>query len=159
MPIYMIMPRYLIIMHFSINCSTVICSPPVILMLSWDKPLVKSMAPRSLFHYIESLFHIIESRLHLASFWFTILQSLLSNLYTQKYQTYLLYRLSISIRSHFCKWSWRDWQPLYRVGCKVLICLCRYEGFACSLLLDWYIGSQKLREILTLLCDRSPTYL
>ena len=60
--------------------------------------------------------------------------------------------LIISIRSHFCKWPWRDWQPLYRVGCKVLICLCRYEGFACSLLLDWYLGSQKLREILTLLC-------
>ena len=22
---------------------------------------------------------------------------------------------------------WRDWQPLYRVGCEVLICLCMYE--------------------------------
>ena len=60
--------------------------------------------------------------------------------------------LIISIRSHFCKWPWRDWQPLYRVGCKVLICLCRYEGLACGLLLDWYLGSQKLREILKLLC-------
>ena len=48
-----------------------------------------------------SLFHIIESRLHLASFRYTILQSLLSNLYTQKYQKYLLYHLSISIRPHF----------------------------------------------------------
>ena len=57
----------------------------------------------------------------------------------------------IFIRSHFCKWPWRDWQPLYHVGCEVLICLCRYEGLACSLLLDWYLGSQKLREILTLL--------
>ena len=36
----------LITMHFSINCSTVICSPTVILMLSWEKPLVKPMAPR-----------------------------------------------------------------------------------------------------------------
>ena len=42
-----------------------------------------------------SLFHIIESRLHLASFRCTILQYLLSNLYNQKYQKYLLYRLSI----------------------------------------------------------------
>ena len=32
------------------------------------------------------------------------------------------------------------------------ICLCRCEGLACSLLLDWYLGAQKLREILTLLC-------
>ena len=32
------------------------------------------------------------------------------------------------------------------------ICLCRCEGLVCSLLLDWYLGCQKLREILTLLC-------
>ena len=78
-----------------------------------------------------------------------ILQSLLSNLYNKNNKNIYLI---ISIRSHFCKWSWRDWQPLYHVGCKVLICLSRYEGFECSLLLDWYLGSQKLREILTLLC-------
>ena len=48
-------------------------------------------------------------------------------------------------------WPWRDCQPLYRVGCEVLVCLCRYEGLLRSLLLDWYLGSQKLREILTLL--------
>ena len=60
--------------------------------------------------------------------------------------------LIIPIRSRSRKWSWRDWQPLYRVGCEVLICLCRYVVLACSLLLDWYLGSEKLREILTLLC-------
>ena len=32
------------------------------------------------------------------------------------------------------------------------ICLCGCEGLAHSFLLDWYLGSQKLREILTLLC-------
>ena len=42
----------LIIIRFSINCSTVICSPTVILMLSWEKPLVKPMAPGSIFHHI-----------------------------------------------------------------------------------------------------------
>ena len=52
MPIYMIMPRYLIIIRFSINCSTVICSPTVILMLSWEKSLVKPMASGSIFHHI-----------------------------------------------------------------------------------------------------------
>ena len=32
------------------------------------------------------------------------------------------------------------------------IVLCRYEGLVRGLLLDWYLGSQKLREILMLLC-------
>ena len=79
-----------------------------------------------------------------------ILQSLLSNLYRKN--TKNIYLTIISIRSHFCMWPWRDWQPLYRVGCKVLICLCRYKGLACGLLLDWYLGSKKLGEILTLVC-------
>ena len=35
-----------------INCSTVICSPTVILMLSWEKPLVKPMAPGSISYHI-----------------------------------------------------------------------------------------------------------
>ena len=39
----------LIIMHFSINCSTVICSPTVKYLCSWEKPLVKLMAPGSIF--------------------------------------------------------------------------------------------------------------
>ena len=39
-----------------------------------------------------------------------------------------------------------------RVGCVELLFLCRYEGLARSLLLDWYLGSQKPREILMLLC-------
>ena len=43
----------LITMCFSINCSTVICSPTVILMLSWEKPLVKPMAPGSIFYHIK----------------------------------------------------------------------------------------------------------
>ena len=51
-----------------------------------------------------------------------------------------------------CKLPWWDWQPLYRVGCEVLVCFCRCMGLLRSLLLDWYLGSQKLRKILTLLC-------
>ena len=42
----------LIIIRFSVNCSTVICSPTVILMLSWEKPLVKPMAPGSISYHI-----------------------------------------------------------------------------------------------------------
>ena len=73
------------------------------------------------------------------------------HLYYKVPKIYLSY-LIISIRSHFRKWPWRDWQPLYCVGCEVLICLCRCEGLERGLLVDWYHGSQKLREILTLLC-------
>ena len=42
----------LIIIRFSINCSTVICSPTVILMLPWENLLVKPMAPGSIFYHI-----------------------------------------------------------------------------------------------------------
>ena len=55
---------------------------------------MKPVAPGSLFHYIES-------RLHLTSFRSTILKSFTFRSINQKYQKYLLYRLSISIRSHF----------------------------------------------------------
>ena len=96
MPIFMIIALDIVItLRFSINCSAVICSPTVIHAILREATS-ETYGPGS-------LFHIIESRLHLASFRSTILQSLLSNLYNQKYQKYLLYRLSISIRSHFCK--------------------------------------------------------
>ena len=77
------------------------------------------------------------------------------HLYYKIPKIYLSYLTSF-IRSHFCKWPWRDWQPLYRVGCEFFVCLCRFVGLACSLLLDWYLGSQKLREILTLLLLHHP---
>ena len=40
---------------------------------------------------------------------------------------------------------------------RVAVVLWRYEGLARDLLLDWYLGSQKLREILTLLCCITPS--
>ena len=127
----------LISIHFSINCSIVICSPTVEFVI-----------------LREATSETYGPRVYLLSYKFPIyfiLQSLLS-IYIIKNTKNIYPIIIISIRSHSCKWSWRDWQPLYRVGCEVLICLCRYEGLACSLLLDWYLGSQKLREILMLLC-------
>ena len=142
MPIYMIIPRY---SHNYAQFCQLLNSNLFThrkYLCSWEKPLVKPMAPGSILHHIS----FPSTCQFLLTF---ILQSLLSNLYNKN--TKNIY-LIIFIRSHFCKWPWRDWQPLYRVGCKVLDCLCRYEGLACSLLLDWYLGSQKLREILMLLC-------
>ena len=72
------------------------------------------------------------------------------HLYYKIPKIYLSYH-TISIRSHFRKWPWRDWQTLYCVGCEFFVCLCRCVGLLRSLLLNWYLGSQKLREILTLL--------
>src|SRR6266496_5733124 len=54
MPIFMIIAWDIVItLRFSINCSTVICSPTVC-FLSREKPLVKPMAPGSIFHHILS---------------------------------------------------------------------------------------------------------
>ena len=52
MSIFMIIALDIVItLRFSINCSVVICSPTYYL-LSWEKPLVKHMAPGSIFHHI-----------------------------------------------------------------------------------------------------------
>ena len=52
MPIFIIIALDIVItLHFSINCSTIICSP-TICFLSREKPLVKPMAPGSIFHHI-----------------------------------------------------------------------------------------------------------
>ena len=98
MPIFMIIALDIFItMHFSINCSTVICSPAVI-------------------HAIlrEATSETYGPWVYFPSYKFPIY-------FILQYLSYYLYQ------SHFCKWPWRDWQPLYRVGCEVLICVCRYE--------------------------------
>ena len=77
------------------------------------------------------------------------------HLYYKIPKIYLSYH-TISIRSYFRKWPWRDWPPLCRVGCEFFVCLCRFVGLVRSLLLDWYLGSQKLGEILTLLLLHHP---
>ena len=142
MPIYMIMPRY-----------------------SHNYSLFYQLLDSNLFTHRNTYAILREAtsetygpRVYFPSYKFPIyfsLQSLLST-YIIKNTKNIYLIIIISIRSHSRKWPWRDWQPLYRVGCEVLICLCRYEGLACSLLLDWYLGSQKLREILTLLLLHHP---
>ena len=131
----------LIIIRFSISCSTVICSPTVILMLSREKPLVKSMAPGSI------SYHIFFQSTFICIFTFCI--------YIIKYQkifilSYYLYQISLSQVTVKGLTT-----PLSR-SCEVLVCLCRCVGLLRSLLLDWYLGSQKLREILTLLLLHHP---
>ena len=95
MPMYMIMPRYSHNYAQSINCSTVICSPTVEYLCSWEKPLVKPMAPGSILIISIFITLILLCFLHITL-----------HLYTKNTKNI------ISIRSHSCKWPWRDWQPL-----------------------------------------------
>ena len=82
MPIYMIMSRYSHNMHFSINCSTVICSPTVC-YFSREKPLVKPTAPGSSFSYICYAIYLI------CTFY--------SDLLNQKYKNILLHFILFAI--------------------------------------------------------------
>ena len=83
----------LITMRFSINCSTVICSPTIDYAILREASS-ETYGPRFYFPSYKFPIHLI-------------LQSLLSNLYHTN--TKNIYLIIISIRSHFCKWPWRDW--------------------------------------------------
>ena len=121
----------------SVNCSTVICSPTVEYLCSWEKPLVKPMAPGSIFHHIN-----LPTLSYSFAFYFTL------HLYHKNTKNIILSYLSdltlvsdrVGIDNPLSRWL------------RGFICLCRCEGLVRGLLLDWYLGSQKLREILTLLC-------
>ena len=132
----------LITMHFSINCSTVICSPTVILMLSWEKPLVKPMAPGSIFHHINP-----PTLSYFLCFLFCLYFTL--HLYHKNTKNIIL-----SYLSDLTLVSGREGidNPFIALVARFLFVLCRCVGLLRSLLLDWYLGSQKLREILMLLC-------
>ena len=45
-----------------------------------------------------------------------------------------------------------QWHPFLALAARFLIFCAGTRWLVCCLLLDWYLGSQKLREILTLLC-------
>ena len=128
-------------MHFSISCSTVICSPTVILMLSWEKPLVKPMAPGLFSIILFSRQLAISVAVYFAIFIFQSIQ--------QKYQKIIL--LSLSDLTFASGREGID-NPFIALVARFLFVCVGTRRLVCSLLLDWYLGSQKLREILTLLC-------
>ena len=130
-----------ITIRFSINCSTIICSPTVILMLSWEKPLVKPMAPGSIFY------HICFQSTFICIFTFPIYIIKIPKIFILSYYLYQISFSQVAVKGLTT--------PLLR-WLRVLVCLCRCVGLLRSLLLDWYLGSQKLREILTLLLLHHP---
>ena len=94
-------------------------------MLSWEKPLVKPMAPGSISYHI--------------SFQSTFICIFTFSIYIIKYQKYLSYHI-ISIRSHFRRWPWRDWQPLYCIGCEFLfVCVGAWDFWGASYWIDTLI--------------------
>ena len=129
MPIYMSCLDILITMHFSINCSTVICLPTVILMLYWEKPLVKPMAPRSTFHYI--------------SFQSILLCNLYFPIYIIKIPKKIIL-LSLSDLTLVSDCEGID-NPFIALVARFLFVCVGARWLACSLLLDWYLGSQKTK--------------
>ena len=85
MPIFMIIALDIIItMHYSINCSAVICSPTVIYAIMREATS-ETMAHESLSYYIASLLFTSHLVYYFAIFTFQSIQ--------QKYQKYLLYYL------------------------------------------------------------------
>ena len=82
----------LITMRFSINCSTVICSPIVILMLSWEKPLVKPMAPGS------SFYHISFQSTFICIFTFCIYIIKFKNIFILSYHLYQISLLQVAVK-------------------------------------------------------------
>ena len=111
-------------------------------MLSWEKPLVKPMALGSLSYYIASLFIYIASRLLFCNLYFPI--------YTIKIPKIFIL-LSLSDLTFASGREGID-NPFIVLVARFLLVCAGTRWLACYLLLDWYIGSQKLRKILTLLC-------
>ena len=112
----------LVTMLNSINCSTVIRLPTIILMLLREATS-ETYGPRV---YLLSYKLSIYFYLHLY----------FSNLNYKIPKIYLSYHI-ISIRSHFRKWPWRDWQPLYCVGWEFLfVCVGAWDFWGASYWID-----------------------
>ena len=106
MPTHMIIPRYS--HNYAQFCQLLNSNlfTTVKYLCSWENPLVKPMAPGSIFIILILQYLVI-------SFAFILLC-----IFITKHQKY--YSI-ISIRSHSRKWPWRDWQPLFCVVCKCLL--------------------------------------
>ena len=126
----------LITMLNSINCSTVICSPTVILMV-----------------LREATSETYGPRVYFPSYKFSnyfILQSLLSIHIIKIPKIFILLLLSLSDLTLASGREGID-NPFIALVPRFLSVCVGTRWLARGLLLDWYLGSQKLREILTLL--------
>ena len=127
----------LITMRFSINCSAAICSPTVIYAILREDTS-ETYGP---WVYLTSYKFPI----------YFILLSLLSNLYHKNTKNIYLILLSLSDLTFVSDHKGIN-NPSIALVARFLFVCAGTRRLACSLLLDWYLDSQKLREILMLLC-------
>ena len=101
MAIFMIIALdIVIIMRFSINCSAVICSPTIIFSILREASS-ETYGTGSIFHHIIFYFPSYKFPIYNFSFLFTFFAIFYFPFHKPKIPKILLYRLSISIRSHF----------------------------------------------------------
>mgnify|MGYP005830256165 CR=1 FL=1 len=131
----------LITMHFSLICSVVICSPIVIHVILREATS-KTYGPRVSFLLYCISFIYIASRLLFCNLYFPI--------YTTKIPK-IFNLLSLSDLTFASDHEGID-NPFIALVARFLIVCSGTRWLVCCLLLDWYLGSHKLREILTLLC-------
>ena len=142
MPIYMIIPRYS--HNYAQFCqlfnSNLFTHSRILMLLT--EATSETYGPRVSFSSYQSpsLYYCFAFLLYLLLF--TL------HLYTKNI---------ISIRSHSCKWPYRDWQPLFALVVRIyLFCAGARDSHVASY---WIDTLQKLREILTLLCCIIPSSL
>ena len=128
-------------MRSSINCSAVICSPTVIHAIMREATS-ETYGPGSLSYYIASPLFTSHLVLLFCNLYFPI--------YTTKIPKIFIL-LSLSDLTFPSDREGID-NPFIALVARFLIVCAGNRWLACYLLLDWYLGSKKLREILTLLC-------
>ena len=131
----------LITMRFSINFSAVICSPTVIHAILREATSETYGTRVSFLLYCISFIYIT-SRLLFCNLYFPIYTIKIPKIFTL---------LSLSDLTFASDREGID-NPFIVLVARFLIVCAGTRWLACNLLLDWYLGSQKLREILTLLC-------
>ena len=128
-------------MHFSINCSAVICSPTIIHAILREATS-ETYGPRVSFLSDYISFIYITSCLLFCNLYFSI--------YTTKISKIFVF-LSLSDLTSASGREGID-NPFITLVARFLFVCAGTRRLACNLLLYRYLGSQKLREILTLLC-------
>ena len=129
-----------ITLRFSINCSTVICSP-TILFAFMKEASSETMALRSIFHHISFQFTIF----HHISFQSTILQSFIFiSIYPKKLKIfrYLLFSFIYHYRISPLQVTVKGLTTPLSRWVQVFDCLCRYWWFAHSSpigLIPWFL--------------------
>ena len=135
MPIFMIIALDIVItLRFSINCSAVIYSPTVIIP-TLREASSETYGPRVYFISYKFLIYIF-------NFLFLLLCNLYFPFHKPKIPKILLYRLSISIRSHFANNREGIDNPFVALVASWCLFVQVYGGLFRSLRLDWYLGSQ-----------------